>query len=260
MRGNGLEAMSYVAIADLDPRVADAMLEVFRDAGLAAYVEPCQQVSSLQLEVRVPTAPTDRLFVDEAELDRAKHLLDEQLPELRERAGLSEEQFEDDEPEGGGGVATAKQPEPVPGSGSQDAAWEELVQAYETSTDSPVPPWPVVEDTDEADADSGEKSDAGADAGAEQRTAESGQRKPVDPEGYVPPPPPPLPRLDPIAKGAWVALIGGPVMLILSTIVGAYVPWWFVPVGLVAFAGGFLTLVFRMRGGPPDESDDGAVV
>ena len=29
-------------------------------------------------------------------------------------------------------------------------------------------------------------------------------------EHFIPPAPPPLPKLDPMAKGAWVALFGGP--------------------------------------------------
>lgn len=256
MRGNGLEATSYVAIADLDPRVADAMLEVFREAGLAAYVEPCQPAASLQLEVRLPTAPTDRLFVDEDELDRAKRLLDEQLPELGEPDESAEEP--DDE--------RTEPAEPVEANTvapkSDDAAWDEIVQAYESTSDSPVPPWPVAEDTDDAaDADTkSDKSDDGEPAESDDTGKAEASKRPAEPEGYVPPPPPPLPRLDPIAKGAWAALLGGPAMLIVYAIAGAYVPSWFVPVGLAAFAIGFLTLVFRMRGGPPDETDDGAVV
>ncbi|HEY0932861.1 MAG TPA: hypothetical protein VGD91_03875, partial [Trebonia sp.] len=35
-------------------------------------------------------------------------------------------------------------------------------------------------------------------------------------EHYVPPVPPPLPRLDPVTKGAWLALFGGPLYLLIS--------------------------------------------
>src|SRR6202035_5230235 len=38
--------------------------------------------------------------------------------------------------------------------------------------------------------------------------------EPVD-EHFVPPVPPPLPRLDPVTKGAWLALFGGPLYLLI---------------------------------------------
>ena len=37
MRGNGLSAEAYVAVADLDPGTADALLAALRDRGVAAY-------------------------------------------------------------------------------------------------------------------------------------------------------------------------------------------------------------------------------
>ena len=37
MRGNGLSADAYVAVADLDPGTADALLAALRDRGVAAY-------------------------------------------------------------------------------------------------------------------------------------------------------------------------------------------------------------------------------
>ena len=45
-------------------------------------------------------------------------------------------------------------------------------------------------------------------------------------EHYVPPPPPPLPHLDPVAKGAWTALFGGPAYLLVATLVGWTVAGW----------------------------------
>ena len=39
-RDNGFVARHYVALADLDPRLAEAMLDVLRVEGIAAYVVP----------------------------------------------------------------------------------------------------------------------------------------------------------------------------------------------------------------------------
>jgi hypothetical protein len=80
---------------------------------------------------------------------------------------------------------------------------------------------------------------------------------------YVPPVPPPLPRLDPVTKGAWVALFGGPLYLLISTAVGATISGLAAFVAVAAFVGGFVILVLRMDNGRPPDSgsdDDGAVV
>jgi hypothetical protein len=83
-----------------------------------------------------------------------------------------------------------------------------------------------------------------------------------DDEHYVPPVPPPLPRLDPVSKGAWAALFGGPGYLLLAVLLGWVVPSWIAFCAVGAFVGGFATLVVRMGDRPPGESgpDDGAVV
>ncbi|MFJ6567012.1 hypothetical protein ACIQNU_06305 [Streptomyces sp. NPDC091292] len=83
-----------------------------------------------------------------------------------------------------------------------------------------------------------------------------------DDEGhFVPPEPPPLPPADVTAKFAWLAVLGGPVLLLLAVLLGWEMTWWLATVGIGGFLGGFGTLVMRMR--PDDEDDDpgrGAVV
>jgi hypothetical protein len=83
-----------------------------------------------------------------------------------------------------------------------------------------------------------------------------------DDEHYVPPVPPPLPRLDPVSKGAWAALFGGPGYLLLAVLLGWVVPSWAAFCAVGAFVGGFATLVVRMGDRPPGDSgpDDGAVI
>jgi hypothetical protein len=269
MRGNGLEASSYVAIADLDPRVADNMLEILREAGVAAYAEPCQPQQGLMLEVTLPPAPLDRLHVDRGEALRSRQLLRELLAAESERQGA--EAGEDSEAEARAETAGAATERP---SDDDDLVWAQIVEAYEREASVPVAPWPTVEDTDEADeADSSDGSDDsgavrarnrdGSDPGGgstETEGADSETATTVEQERYVPPPPPPLPRLDPITKLCWGVLLAGPVMMLLAAFGDGYVPSWFLPLGVVAFVGGFVALVFRMRSGPPDETDDGAVV
>lgn len=85
----------------------------------------------------------------------------------------------------------------------------------------------------------------------------------TDDEGhFVPPEPPPLPDADTTAKFAWLAVVGGPVLLLLAVVLGWDMTWWLATLSIGGFLGGFATLVMRMR--TDDEEDDdpgrGAVV
>ncbi len=83
-----------------------------------------------------------------------------------------------------------------------------------------------------------------------------------DEEHYVPPPPPPLPRLAPVAKGAWLGLFGGPAYLVVATLAGWSISglWLFIAIG--AFIAGFTILILHLgdRDSGSDSGDDGAVV
>ena len=84
-----------------------------------------------------------------------------------------------------------------------------------------------------------------------------------DEEHFIPPVPPPLPKLDPVAKGAWAALFGGPGYLIVATAAGWSVSGLAAFCAVAAFVAGFAILVLRMHEpgpGGPDDGDDGAVV
>jgi hypothetical protein len=84
-----------------------------------------------------------------------------------------------------------------------------------------------------------------------------------DEEHFIPPAPPPLPKLDPVTKGAWTALFGGPCYLIVATAAGWSVSALAAFCAVAAFVAGFAILVLRMHEpgpGGPDDGDDGAVV
>jgi hypothetical protein len=86
---------------------------------------------------------------------------------------------------------------------------------------------------------------------------------PAEEEHFIPPAPPPLPKLDPMAKGAWVALFGGPGYLMVATAAGWSVSGLAAFCAVAAFVAGFAILVLRMHDpgpGGPDDGDDGAVV
>jgi hypothetical protein len=79
-----------------------------------------------------------------------------------------------------------------------------------------------------------------------------------DDEGhFVPPEPPPLPAADTTAKFAWLAVVGGPVLLLLAILLGWDMTWWLATLGIGGFLGGFATLVMRMRTDDEDDGDPG---
>jgi hypothetical protein len=80
-------------------------------------------------------------------------------------------------------------------------------------------------------------------------------------EHFIPEPPPPLPKLDSMAKAAWLALFGGPGYLLLSTIFDWTLPGVAVFCAVAAFVAGVALLVFRLNDSDRgDSDDDGAVV
>lgn len=81
-RGNGLVAQAWVAVADLDPRVADDILIALHGSGIAAYVEPTPAHAGGYMEQRLPDRLTDRVFAD-AELGRvAREVVAAELAEI----------------------------------------------------------------------------------------------------------------------------------------------------------------------------------
>ncbi|MFJ4780848.1 hypothetical protein [Streptomyces sp. NPDC088762] len=81
-------------------------------------------------------------------------------------------------------------------------------------------------------------------------------------EGHFVPPEPELPEADTTAKFAWLAVVGGPVLLLVAVLLQWDMTWWLTTLGIGGFLGGFATLIARMQHGD-DEDDDpgrGAVV
>ncbi|KUN18892.1 hypothetical protein AQJ23_38955 [Streptomyces antibioticus] len=195
-----------------------------------------------------------------------------------------------DDPEGRDGLGPEEQHVPF----DEAAAWEAIVAGYgEEPPDPPgAKPFKSVEDLALLEP---ETNDSGTDtdtAAAERPKADEkpAPAKPLgssvafapgvgprdytapepteedfdeDDEGhFVPPEPPPLPDADTTAKFAWLAVLGGPLLLLLAVLLGWDMTWWLSTIGIGGFLGGFATLVMRMRT-DEDEDDDpgrGAVV
>ncbi|WP_240139130.1 hypothetical protein [Streptomyces sp. MUM 178J] len=182
----------------------------------------------------------------------------------------------------------------------EEAAWAAIVAGYgEEPADPPgAKPFKSVDDLaaleskvddgpqdrgpgSREDADGGGGTDAGAGGGPslggsvtfapgvgggprDYRVSEPSDDDPGEgDEGhFVPPEPPPLPESDVTAKFAWLAVVGGPVLMLVAVLLRWDMTWWLTTLCVGGFLGGFVTLVARMRPGD-DEDDDpgrGAVV
>ncbi|MFI6941064.1 hypothetical protein ACIBI4_17450 [Streptomyces sp. NPDC050418] len=183
------------------------------------------------------------------------------------------------------GAAAGKPAEDKPVPVDEDAAWAAIVAGYgEQPVDPPgAKPFRSVEDLSGlvAEAEEAEQERGSARTGSDKPVAGSIVFAPgVGPRDYdvaeaseddldesdeghfVPPEPPPLPEADTTAKFAWLAVIGGPVLLLLAVVLQWPMTWWLTTLGIGGFLGGFATLVMRMGDGD-DEDDDpgrGAVV
>ncbi|MGX1850810.1 hypothetical protein [Streptomyces sp. NPDC055299] len=180
----------------------------------------------------------------------------------------------------------------------EEAAWAEIVAGYGEQPAFPAEDIPRAAPADDGDGDGdgdgkdekGAPDDPG-DPGAKDDTATAGPGAGDPPAGaarpgsfvvyapgvgprdwnaaessdeghFTPPEPPPLPQADVTAKFAWIAVLGGPLLLVTMVLLQQPVTWWITLLGIGGFLGGFATLVARMKN--DDEDDDlpgsGAVV
>ncbi|RKT18367.1 hypothetical protein BX285_2790 [Streptomyces sp. 1114.5] len=168
----------------------------------------------------------------------------------------------------------------------QDEIFAALIAQFDDPVDLNNPNWPEVENLRaQNELKGGYKDGTGghgdqddlADLAPQPRprsgrpvlpAAESGPRdfelaEETDEGHFVPPEPPPLPEADVTAKFAWLAVLGGPALLLIDATVWREISGWPAWVGITAFLGGFVTLVARMRDRDEDEPEDpdhGAVV
>jgi hypothetical protein len=74
---NGLDAALWSPLRDVDPRVGEHLLEVLREAGIPAYLEPATDVGPYTRTVFLPSPPIDRLFVDRSRIREGRELVEQ---------------------------------------------------------------------------------------------------------------------------------------------------------------------------------------
>ena len=219
-RDNGLRCASYVAVTDVDPRIADALLRELRDSGIAAYAAPTPATSGGYMELRLPERPLDRVWVDESLAERARAIV------------ARETDF--------------------------DTAWQQVLTSLQSTPGPPMPAWPGEDPAAGASSGpAGESADVAADADVDDEDAALVGSDPAEEDHFEPPPPPPLPRFRPVTLGALVLIALG-MLVVITHFDGGDLD----VLGYIAVFGGFASLVWNMRQGPPTDSgwDDGAVV
>ncbi|WP_344469211.1 hypothetical protein [Kitasatospora kazusensis] len=172
-----------------------------------------------------------------------------------------------------GGARGEPAGEPVrrPAAGSQaeqDAIFAALVAQFDDPVDLNDPAWPEIENlrskNDLADLAPQPRPRPASPSTPSDRGPRDYQAAEDPDEGhFVPPEPPPLPPADTTAKFAWLAVLGGPALLLFDALFWREVSGWPAWVGVSAFLGGFVTLVVRMKDHDEDEPPDptgGAVV
>jgi hypothetical protein len=187
-----------------------------------------------------PLGPSDSVYVDTEQRERARAVADTYLREIQD-----------------------------------DLAWSDIVAGYDAEPDGAdggVPRWPVSEDVDPEDrtASATTTDTLGPTIGFEELRANTPTSPVVrrdaaadDPEDHFqPPPPPPLPEIDRVGRFAWAGALGGPAFLVLAALLGLHLDGWVGLLALVGFMAGFVTLVARMKDRPPNDTgpDDGAIV
>lgn len=261
-RGNGLSADAYAPIIDLAPELADAMLEALGEAGIAAYAAETD-LSAEDAGEQESEAVLERLYVDDTRKSAAEEILHAHLARLQEQrrgsghsSGPADTGPADSDPERTAGPATSQR--------DDDAIWAEIVAGFDAEPAEGTTPWPDEENLHPEEDDVRDREGRLPTArvievaGMEVEPPDGLDDEDDDDDHYIPPPPPPLPSGDPITRGAWVALVGGPLYLLTTVILGWEVPGWAAFTAVAAFIGGFVALVLRLGDDPPD--DDGAVV
>lgn len=191
------------------------------------------------------------------------------------------------------------QHEPPPAPLDDDAVWAALIAGFDVEPEPGTGAWPEAEnlpakapsdgagagaedaaatDTDPDSGDTDTDAEGADDAGRVPKPPGSTRSIVVHPvihgprdyvaaddedDGhFVPPEPPPLPEADVTTKFAWLAVLGGPLLLLAFILFQLELTWWATTLGVGGFVGGFATLVARMRTGEDDDDlpGGGAVV
>ena len=282
-RDNGLRADQFVALADVDPRLGEHLLDLLRLADIPAYLEP---TTDPRVGVRYRSAgPVERLYVQADQRQQARAVVVAAAHEAGEAAA----------------------PEVVPPAPATrddvlfgvdtDAEFERIVSGF-TGPSADRSPRPPIEATNEPAADGGDheiaindnrldpasfvldEDYAGVDTGitgadldeaarAHARARREAELRPdldvgedEEDEHFVPPPAPPFPTPSANTVGAVLLLILGILVLLRGDVFGLGSEASF-PVSILLLLSGSALIIRGLRDQPEpgdEPEDDGAEV
>jgi hypothetical protein len=250
-----LYATSYTAVADVDPRVGEHLLDVLAARGIAAYLQPTSDQHPVTRLTTLPARPTDRLYVDRSEVDTAREFLEI----LAKDGDIAAPQT------AGPAAAPATRT-----SADFEDAWASIVAGYDETaeSDNGGTPWPAIEDITPSAPPREYPRWRAAGTGYTDDSLLSGfdnfgaDLPDEDDDTYHPPPPPPFPRFKLITILSTIGVLGG-VTLVADPGLLPVDPTEAVMMGCAALLAGAVGLIGRLRAGGPDDDDDwdnGAVV
>jgi hypothetical protein len=141
-----------------------------------------------------------------------------------------------------------------------DEEFNRIVSGLGPGWGTGLPAWPDPQDASDSQDDSDEPAvvSPGAQAAAPAGAPDTAAPGPEE-EHFSPGPPPPLPRPEPVTVLCWFLVLGAPIVMVLLTLAGWYVPRWVLGLIGIGFVAGVVTLVLRLDNHPRD-TDSGAVV
>ena len=83
MSASGLPAGAYAKLVDVDPPIAEHVLDLLAQARIPAHAEPLVGDTGPYRDVRAPDRPTTRIYVEKSRLVEARHAISDGLPSLR---------------------------------------------------------------------------------------------------------------------------------------------------------------------------------
>ncbi len=282
-RGNGLQAADWGALVDLDPRLAEGLLDKLAGAGVAAYVEPASAADPFS-RAALPSRPLDRLWVDPEQAATARDVVAAEVADLSALLAEGEPGATAHglvQPVPRHAVRRVLPPPPLPGPpavppqtvpvepADQDELFRQIVAGFHEPSTDEVPRWPASEDTDAARrrpppvdrAPRRRRTDDALPAWLEPDALEPEpeEEAPAD-DHFVPPPPPPVPRIRARTLAGLAVLVLGLVLLFVPQLVGLGATSGVLLLGIALLGGGATLLVQQVRDAPGSGPDDGAVV
>src|SRR5829696_2549580 len=119
-RDNGLHALSYDRLRDVETHLVDGLLDRLRDVDVAAYSAPTPGRRGPYGDTVIPGGPSDAVWVDSRRRDEARQVTDRYLEEV-----------------------------------AAEVAWAGIVADFDLESADEVPRWPASEDLPESTAKEG---------------------------------------------------------------------------------------------------------